>query len=330
MSWEVFENKFNLTYIKEWNHCKIGVSMSNTVTYDPWPAFSAEEFKKTSHLLHMGLQAIGKLMLTLPFEPHWANLGMTLTSRGLTTGMIPFRLGTFSVDIDFIDHVIICTSSWAKEGKIKLNSMSVAELTGKIFKTLNDMGVNIKINQKPQEISNPIAFDQDTAPQVYDEKVVNAWWRIMISTYRVLLKYHAKFYGITPRIGLFWGTLDLRDARYKGLHLPMTKATSNYIARNSMDDAQVEVGWSCSNEKYPKPSFFGFAYPKPKGFEQAKIKPNAAKWVPEISEFILDYDELRKSKDPEGDLLSFFESNYQAVAELEKWDPTLIVSGKPL
>lgn len=306
--------------------------MSNAavISYEPWPAFSAEEFSKTSHLLHMCIQIIGKLMLNQPFEPHWANLAMPLTSRGITTGIIPFQLGTFSIDIDFIDHVIVFTSSWGKEGKVKLASQSVAELKDKIFKTLLSLGVNIQINQKPQEVSNPIDFDQDTTPRVYDGKIVNAWWRIMLSTYRVLLKYHAKFYGITPKIGLFWGTLDLRDARYKGGHLSITKETSNFISRNAMDDYQFEVGWSSNNEKYLTPSFFAFTYPKPAGLEDAKVKPARAKWISAINEFILDYDDLRKSKDPEAELLLFFESTYEATANLAKWDPTLVVSGKPI
>jgi hypothetical protein len=302
----------------------------NNSTYEPWPALTADAFNKTSHLLFMGIQVIGKLMLIQPFEPHWANLAMPLTSRGISTGMIPYHAGTFSVDIDFIDHFIICTSTWGQSGKIKLHSMSVAELTGKIFEMLAQIGVEIKIDQKPQEISNPINFDQDLSPRTYDEKVVNAWWRIMVSTYRVLLKYHSRFYGISPRIGLCWGTLDLRDARYKGLHLPTTNATSGYIIRNAMDDAQVEVGWSCSNEKYPTPSFFAFSYPNLPELENEKIQPAGVKWIPAINEFVLDYDQLRKSKNPEGDLLLFFESYYQAVSKLDQWDPKLIVSGKPL
>lgn len=305
------------------------MTKTNTMTYNPWPALSAAEFSQTSHLLHMCVQMIGKLMLIQPFEPHWANLAMPLTSRGITTGMIPFSSGTFSIDVDFIDHLIICTTSWGEKREIKLRSQSVAELFESITTALNCIGVQVQINQKPQEVSNPINFDQDTTSRMYDREVVNAWWRIMVSTYRVLLKYHSKFYGITPKIGLFWGTLDLRDARYKGAHLPVDKETANFISRNSMDDAQFEVGWSASNEKYLVPSFFAFAYPKPSNFERAKVKPASAKWVAAINEFVLDYEELRQANDPDAELLLFFESTYHAMEELGKWDPTLIVSGKP-
>lgn len=303
--------------------------MSNLISYDPWPEFSATEFMPTSHLLYMGVQVMGKLMLTQSFEPHWANLAMPLTSRGITTGMIPYNLGTFSVELDCIDHVINFTSSWGKKSTLELCSTSVAAQTHKILQQLENIEVNIKINQQPQEMSNPIAFNQDIAPRLYDKKAINSWWRIMVSTYRVLQKFHSRFYGITPRIGLFWGTLDLRDARYQGIHLPMVN-TLDYISRNAMDDVQFEVGFSANNEKYPFPSFFAFVYPKPDDFEKMTIKPDAVKWVSAINEFILDYDELRKSKDPEQDLFVFFESSFKAYATLAKWNPELNVSGKPI
>ena len=273
---------------------------------------------------------MGKLMLTQPFEPHWANLAMPITSRGVSTGMIPYQKGAFTIDLDCIDHKLIFTASWGARAEVAMGSMSVAEMTAKMFQALKDIGVDLKIKQAPQEVSHPIDFNRDTEPSAYKAAVVNAWWRILVSTTRVLMVYHSRFFGITPRIGLFWGTLDLRDARYKGTPLPITKETSSYIGRNAMDDAQFEVGWSASNEKYLTPSFFALAFPKPDGLEQARVEPAGTKWVPAIGEWVLDYDELRRSKDPDADLLRFFESTYQAVAELGKWNPKLIGSGKPV
>lgn len=306
--------------------------MSNARDFfaDPWPALSYEEFKPTMYLLHMGMQAIGKLKLTGPFEPHWANVPLWLTSRGLTTGPIIYKTGTFSVDIDLIDHQIICTSSWGQTGKFALAPTSVAELTGNLFKTLHGMGIDVKVNLMPMEVPKPIAFDQDTESRLYNATLANTWWRIMVSIHRVLLRYHARFTGRTPSIGFMWGTFDLRDARYKGTPLPATGTNSDYIRRNAMDDAQVEAGWWCGNPAYPRPAFFSFTYPQPAGIEQAKIEPSAAHWNATLGEFIFDYDELRKSQDPDKDLLAFFESTYQAGAKLAGWDSRLISSGKPV
>ena len=48
-----------------------------------------------------------------------------------------------------------------------------------------------------------------------------------------------------------------------------------------------------------------------------------------MGEFLFDYDDLRQSKDPDGDLLSFFESTYKAGAERAGWHPNLVGSGRP-
>ena len=116
--------------------------MNQTIPqYDPWPELPYLEFRSTQHLLHMLCQAIGKLKLTTPYEPHWANVALWLTSRGITTGPIQYRSGVFSVDIDFIDNEIICTSSWGKISKIEISSQSVAQLTSKFFNSLHSIGV---------------------------------------------------------------------------------------------------------------------------------------------------------------------------------------------
>jgi len=48
-----------------------------------------------------------------------------------------------------------------------------------------------------------------------------------------------------------------------------------------------------------------------------------------MGEFIFDYDDLRKSKDPDGDLQSFFRSAFDAGAERAGWDPNLMGTGRP-
>lgn len=304
--------------------------MTTNNFYKSWPEFSYAEFQPTAHLLHMGIQAIGKLKLTEPFEPHWANVALWLTTTGLTTGLIPFGLGFFSVDWDCIHHQIICTTSWGRREHFLIRSMSVAEFTHTLFKTLHNIGIDLAINQKPQEISNPIPFNEDTATCPYEGELVNTWWQIMLSTHKVLERYHARFTGRSPPIGLMWGTLDLRDARYKGIHVPTTGENAGFIRRNAMDDAQVEAGWWAGNELYSRPAFFSFIYPQPKDIEKAKIEPKAARWDTSLKEFILDYDDLRKSPNPDKDLLAFFESAYQAGAERAGWERDLISKGVPV
>lgn len=305
--------------------------MSSTIPhYQPWPALPYEQFQATGYLLHMFCQAMGKLKLMTPFEPHWANVALWISSQGVSTGPIAYGPGVFSVEIDLLHHQVICVTSWNKSAHFSLQPTSVAELTGTLFQTLRKMDIDVKVNLMPQEVAHPIAFDKDTVKRLYNAELANAWWRILVSSLRVMERYHARFTGITPPIGLMWGTFDLRDARYKGTHVPTTGANADYIRRNAMDDAQVETGWWSGNDQYTRPAYFSFVYPQPQGIETAKIKPAAAHWDAKLGEFILDYDDLRQSKDPEGDLLAFMESTYKVEAECAGWDPELIGSGHPV
>ena len=94
--------------------------------------------------------------------------------------------------------------------------MPVCSLISRLLGMLRDGGVEVSINMKPQEVANTIPFDQDTAPRAYDPALVNAWWRILLSTHRVMQIFHGRFNGKTQPIGLMWGTLDIRDVRYNG------------------------------------------------------------------------------------------------------------------
>jgi hypothetical protein len=70
------------------------------------------------------------------------------------------------------------------------------------------------------------------------------------------------------------------------------------------------------------PAFYSYSIPKPAGIEQAQVRPWGAAWNAQLSEFILMYDDLRRASEPEGALLEFFESTYEAGADLAKWDRT--------
>jgi hypothetical protein len=299
------------------------------VSSERWPALPYEAFAPTAYLLHMGVQAIGKLNLTRPFEPEWANVILYLTGRGLTSGLVPHHQGVFSVDIDLVSHEVRCATSWGRIGGFGLGPMSVAQFTGTLFATLRGVGVEAAVNPMPQEVPAPIPFDKDTAPRPYDRELAHAWWNILISSHRVMKRYHARFRGKTPPIGLMWGTLDLRDVRLNGAPAsPGPKA--GYIRRNAMDAAQIEAGWWSGTPSYPRPAYYSFTYPEPKEIAQAKVQPAAARWEPSMGEFILDYDDLRQSKDPEADLLAFLESTYRAGAERAGWDPDLVGAGEPV
>lgn len=294
-----------------------------------WPILDYQQFQSTQHLLHMFTQMMGKCKLLTPFEPHWANVALWLTCRGLTTGPISYQSEFFSIDLDVIESKITIHLSSGLTNQFKISSMSVAQFYDQLMESLTKLKIHLTLNTKPQEISNPIAFEKDTQKYIYEKELALNWWHILLNTYSVLKKFHARFDGETPPIGLMWGTFDLRDARYNGKFVQPEGINSGYLRRNAMNEEQVESGWWPGNEMYPKPAFFSFAYPQPKNIETAKIEPQEAYWHSTLSEFILDYEYVQQSSQPDKILEAFFESAYQKAAEFAHWNKTLLTSGTP-
>ena len=58
----------------------------------------------------------------------------------------------------------------------------------------------------------------------------------------------------------------------------------------------------------------------PSGFAESPVAPAAAYYDETLGEFLLPYEAVRTADDPDGDLMSFFESTYAAAADLGKWD----------
>jgi hypothetical protein len=304
----------------------------NTIKNGNWPELPYKKFVSTSHLLHMCVQIIGKLKLNTPFEPEWANVILNVTARGLTSGLIPYKNFVFSIDIDFITHEIIFQNSLGYGDKFYLETMSVAELKNKIFNSLKKLNVDLTINPKPQEVPKPILFDDDKETQTYNKELANAWWRILLNSYVIMQQYHATYLGKTQPIGLMWGTFDLRDVRYKDARIttPTSGPNSGYLRRNAMDSDLIECGWWSGNEAYPKAAYYSFTFPEPEGINKASIKPSKARWDDNMKLFILDYDDLLQSNNPENELLGFLESTYQVGVQKSGWDSKLIGTGKPI
>ena len=296
---------------------------------DLWPALSYSAFEPTRRLLHMVLQAVGKLKLAEPFQAQWAEVPLWLSARGLTTGPIPYAGGVYEVRVDLVSHEVQWLTSSGASGRMPLGPTSVATFVGALLNGLRQAGVDAAINLKPQEVPDPIPFDEDKEPRPYDRDLANAWWRILLSAQRVLEVFQGRFTGKTQPIGLMWGTMDIRAAFYSGK--PAAPApTDGFIRRNAMNAELVEMGWWSGSPAYPKPAFYSFTYPQPPRIESAKVAPGAARWDADMGEFLLDHDELRRSSDPDRDLLAFLESTYDAGATMAGWNPGLLGTGRPV
>lgn len=219
-------------------------------------------------------------------------------------------------------------------GKLKLNEPFQAQWAG-IPLWVNARGLTtgqFPVRAAPMRcvsISSPIRWNGIPAPGSAGRwRLTRARWRILLSIRRVFYAFQGRFTGKTQPIGLMWGMLDIRHVVYNG-HPETPSPKDGYIDRNAMTEGMTEMGWWTGDASHPEPAFFAFTFPHPRGIETAKIAPDAAGWVPAMGEFLLDYEALCQSKDPDAALSSFLESTYQAGAKAAGWDPALLGSGKP-
>jgi hypothetical protein len=293
-----------------------------------WPALSYSAFEPTRYLLHMVLQAVGKLKLVEPFQAQWAEVPLWLSARGLTTGPIPYAGGVYEVRADFLSHEMQWLTSSGALGQLPLGPTSVATFVDSFLDRLRRAGIDASITLMPQEVPNPIPFNEDKEQRPYDRDLANVWRRILLSVQRVMQVFQGRFTGKTQPIGLMWGTLDIRAAFYNGKPAS-AGANTDYIRRNAMNAELIEMGWWSGNASYSRPAFYSFTYPQPQGIENAKVGPTVARWDAGMGEFLLDYDDLRQSSNPDRDLLTFLESTYNAGATAGRWDSKLLGSGRP-
>jgi hypothetical protein len=72
------------------------------------------------------------------------------------------------------------------------------------------------------------------------------------------------------------------------------------------------------------PAFYSYAAPAPQGFQDARVRPDAARFETGFGEFLLAYDDVRTAASPSAAVLEFCQSTYAAAAELGQWDRQLL------
>jgi hypothetical protein len=294
--------------------------ISNT---DSWPEIPLAEWEETLATLHLWSQVIGKVKLRrAPLVNHWWGSALQLTSRGWTTGPIPCGARTFDLEMDFIDHRLVCSTSDGRRQVIEMRPRSVADFYRATCAALDEQGLATPIRTLPSEIEDAIPLDRDETHRAYDPDAAQRFWRATLSAHRVLGEFRARFVGKCSPVHFFWGSFDLTVTRFSGRRAPApTRAMPGYPRWANAEAYSHE----CSSAGFwpgqglGHAAFYSYAYPEPAGFADAPVLPEAAAYDDDFGQFLLPYDAVRTARDPDGALLAFLQSTYDAAANSGGW-----------
>ena len=290
---------------------------------EAWPALPQAAWSDSCATLQLWTQIVGKVRLALtPAWNHTWNVTLYPTVRGLSTLPMPHGERMLQIDFDFIAHLLLLQTSDGATVDIALKPMTVAAFYSKVMAALDTLGTPVRIWPMPVEIADAIPFDQDVTHQAYDPEYVQRFWRVLLQSTRVMHAFRARFTGKVSPVHLFWGALDLACTRFSGREAPEHPSMPGLADRVTRDAYSHEVS-SCGfwpGAPGVEAMFYSYAYPEPAGYAQSPVQPALASFSAQMGEFVLPYEAMRTSADPDDALMQFLQSTYEAAANCAQWD----------
>ena len=295
--------------------------MSRTLN-NPWPDLAMFDLRPTTDALHLWSQVVGKVRLMLtPWLNHSWQATFYLSGRGFTTGPLYADGRAFEIEFDVLNDLLRIDTADGETRRVKLQVQSVAAFYEATMAALADLGIAVDIHPMPCEIPDAVAFTGDHAPRAYAPAAARAYWRAMLQVQRVFLLFRSRFVGKCSPIQLFWGSFDLAVTRFSGRDAPPHPGGMPHVPDAVAREAYCrEVSSAGFWPGVDRPAFYSYAYPAADGFNLARLEPEAATFDNTLGEFLLPYDAVRTSADPDAALLSFLQSAYDAAANLAHWE----------
>ncbi len=235
-----------------------------------WPALPLAEWRETRDTLHMWTQIVGKVRMALsPRVNHWWEVPLYVTARGLTTSPIPYDSGVLEIQFDFLAHALTAQTSTGGAKTLPLTPCAVADFYAELMKSLQALGVTVKIWPMPVEIPNPIRFEQDRVHASYDPEYANRFWRVLVCADTIFKEFRARFTGKSSPVHFFWGSFDLAVTRFSGRRAP-ERPGADAMTREAYSHEVISAGfWPGTGDI--DALFYSYAAPEPPGFAQAPV-----------------------------------------------------------
>jgi hypothetical protein len=228
----------------------------------------------------------------------------------------------FQIDFDLIDHRLAIQASNGGSRSFALTGQSVADFYERTMYELRSMDIEAHVWTAPMEGAGNTPFERDSGTHGYDPEVGRRLLQVFQQSHRAMTDFRAGFVGKVSPVHLFWGALDIAVTRFSGRKAPphpTIPGVSDSITRPAYSHEVSSAGFWPGMPGVP-PFFYAYAYPEPPGFAEYSIQPPEAFFHADFKEFVLPYDDVRRSDDPDAMLQSFFQTTYEATANLASWD----------
>jgi hypothetical protein len=293
-----------------------------------WPDLPYASWRDTATTLQLWTQIVGKVRLRLtPWLNHGWHVPLYVTARGLGTSPIPVGNEVMEIEFDFISHCLLARTSWGEDRTIPLEPQTVADFYRGVMDLLRSLGVAVAIDQRPNEVANPIRFSEDRTHAAYDADAAHRFWRVLLQVDRVFKLFRSGFLGKASPVHFFWGSFDLAVTRFSGRPAPPhpggVPGLADAVTREAYSHEVSSAGFWPGSESFPQAAFYSYAYPQPAGFRDRPVTAGA-RFDPTLGEFILPYDTVRAAAQPDALLLDFLATTYAAAADAAGWDRTAL------
>src|ERR1700753_3652866 len=124
-----------------------------------WAELPVAAWRDTYDTLHLWTQIIGKIRFARsPWLNHSWHVTLYVTARGLTTSPIPDGMRNFEIEFDLLDHALKISTSDGASRQFALTGHSVASFHARVMALLAELGIDVAIDEVPNELPDPIRF----------------------------------------------------------------------------------------------------------------------------------------------------------------------------
>ena len=292
-----------------------------------WPDIPYPAWRETCSALHLYTQIVGKYRLArTPWVNHSWHATLYVNARGLTTLADPGRSGS---DRDRVRSrrrmQVIGTASDGSRASMPLGPMSVAEFHARFIEMIASLGGTPEFHDRPNEVPNPVPFREDRQTRPYDAEAVTRFFQALVAIDRVFQRFRTGFIGKVSPVHLFWGSFDLAVTRFSGRPRAAPPRRHSGPARRGDARGLQPRGLVrrvlAGRRRNRFPGVLLLCLSRAERLCRAPIPaPQGAYFDRTLGEFLLPYDAVRQSADPEATLLAFLDSTYRAAADLGSWD----------